>query len=136
MQWQQKIYGFTNMKYIFEAIFLGFIIVFADIQANMINDNKPINHYSWGAVFGLLMGIGWVFENYNWWFMGALILEHFVFFSPLLNFFRRPRKPFFYISSVGKTGSLWDSLLIKVIGFYPEIWGAGALGFIALQFKL
>lgn len=125
------------MKFIFEVLFIVVIIVFSDIQANLIADNKPVNHTTWAMAFAALIGGAWALERYDYWFMGALVLEHFVFFSPFLNFFRRPRKPFFYISSVGIKGSLWDKLFIKIQPAYPYIWIGALISFALINiFKL
>ena len=124
------------MKQIFEILFLGGVIVIADVQAQLIEKNKPINHFAWGALFAGIIAGAWYLEERSWWFLAVLVLEHFVFFSPALNFLRRPRKPFFYISSTPGSGSLWDKVLIPVEKYYPFIWAVGLAGFIALQFFL
>lgn len=124
------------MKFIFEVLFLGGIIVIADVHAQLIEKNKPINHFTWGGIFAGIIAGAWYLEERNWWFLAALILEHFVFFSPALNFLRRPRKPFFYLDSQPKSGALWDKVLIPIEKYYPFIWAAGLAIFIALQFFL
>jgi len=123
------------MKYIFEAIFAVAILLIADLQAQIIEKNKPINHTVWGLVFVTLGGIGLWFQ-FSWWFAAALVIEHFIFFAPLLNFLRHPRKPFFYISSQPKTGSIWDKWLIKIESIYPYLYIIAVIGFILIQWKL
>lgn len=124
------------MRFIYEALFLGALIVIADIQAQMIEKNRPISHFWWSIIFGILIAGAWWLEDRNYWFLAALVLEHFVFFSPMLNFFRRPQKPFFYLDSQPASGSLWDKVLIPVEKLYPFIWAVGLAALIAFQFFL
>lgn len=124
------------MEHIYEIIFAACIAMIADWQAHIINNQKPINHFWWGVLFAGLIGIGFVVEKEDYWFLAALILEHFILFAPLLNFFRSPRKPFFYISSNPKQGSIWDRLLLKIEKYYPYLYIASGVVFIYLQFKL
>jgi hypothetical protein len=123
------------MQILFEVIFLGFIVVIAHWQAEQFTEQKAINHWVWFFIFSALIVGAWLLEERSYWFAGALALEHFVLFSPILNFFRTPRMPFFYIHKA-KGGSLWDSVLIKLGKAYPFIWSAGALAFGWLQIKL
>lgn len=124
------------MEHIYEIIFAACIAMIADWQAHLISDDKDINHFWWGVLFAGLITIGFVVEKEDLWFLAALLVEHFVFFAPLLNFFRKPRKPFFYISSDPKKGSSWDRWLIKIEKYYPYIYFAGVVSFILIQFKL
>lgn len=124
------------MKFIFEAIFLGLMGAIADTQARMIGENKPIRHFWWGCLFGALIIYAWWLEDRSYWFAGALVVEHFVYFSPMLNFFRSPRRAFFYLDSQPKSGALWDKVLLQVEKYYPFIWATALVGWIALQFKL
>lgn len=126
----------TDMKFIIEIIFLAVIFGIAEIQGGMIARQEAIRHFWWALLFGLLIIGAWWLEDRSYWLAGALVLEHFVFFSPALNFCREPHKPFFYLSSEPKTGSLWDSVLLKVQKYYPFIWGAGLIGLGFLQTKL
>lgn len=123
------------MQVIFEIIFAACIAVIAEWQAHKINEGKPINHFWWGVVFAVLIALGFFFQR-SFWFLAALLLQHFIFFAPLLNLFRNPRKPFFYISSDPKKGSTWDGLLLKIQPYYPYIYFASVIAFVLLQFKL
>jgi len=125
------------MKIIYEVLFLGAIAGIADIQAGMIANNLPIRHFCWGLLFALLIAGAWWLEDRDYWFGGALILQHFCFFAPILNFCRHPRMPFFYVHSDPKKGSIWDRLLKPVEKAYPYIWGIGLIGFALINiFKL
>lgn len=124
------------MEHIYEIIFAACIAMIADWQAHLINEGKAINHFWWGVLFAGLISIGFVVEKEDYWFLSALLLEHFILFAPLLNFFRKPRKPFFYISSDPKRGSIWDRWLLAIEKHYPYIYCAGVAIFIYLQFKL
>lgn len=124
------------MQILYEALFLAVIIAIADYQAHRISNGHSINHWQWGIVWGILIGGAWWLEQLAPWFLLALLLEHFVFFAPLLNFYRKPRQPFFYIHSVGKGGSGWDFILQKTGKLYPFIWIAGVLAYCYTQFKL
>lgn len=124
------------MRFIYEAIFLGTIIGIADIQAEMIAKGQTIRHFWWGSLFALLIAGAWWLEDQNYWFAAALVIEHFIFFSPILNWFRRPSESFFYIHSDSGKGSIWDNLLKPVEKYYPYIWGASVITFGFLQSKL
>jgi hypothetical protein len=124
------------MKIIFEIIFLCAILGIADIQAGIIARGQAIQHLWWGLLFALLIAGAWWLEERDYWFAGALVLEHFVFFSPALNLCRKPRESFFYIHSDPKNGSIWDRLLKPVEKYYPFIWAAGLIVFGLVQIKL
>ena len=78
------------MKFIFEILFFLAMAGIADLQARMIGDNKAIHHGWWDVVFGIMIFGAWQLEERSLQFLWALILEHFVFFPPMLNFMRSP----------------------------------------------
>lgn len=123
------------MEIIYEILFAACIAMIAEWQAHLIKEEKPINHFWWGVVFAGLIGLGFVVEK-DYWFLAALIIEHFILFAPLLNLFRNPRKPFFYISSDPKRGSIWDRWLLKIERYYPYVYFSGIISFALIQFKL
>jgi hypothetical protein len=124
------------MTTVIQLAFMPALVIIADIQARMIGADKVIRHFWWGCLFGALILAGWWISGRNYWLAGALVVEHFIFFAPVLNYLRTPRKPFFYISSQPKKGSIWDRLLIKIEPAYPFIWAAALVGFTTLQFFL
>ena len=124
------------MIYLSEILFLLAIAGIAYLQARMIRADKTIHHGWWDVVFGMLIAGAWLGFGKNYWLGGALILEHFVFFSPVLNFLRTPREAFFYLSSQPHKGSIWDALLLKIESAYPYLWGSGLVAFFFEQFKL
>jgi len=124
------------MKFIFEIIFLMVIAIIADLQARMIGDGKTIHHGWWDLLFGTLILGAWQLEGRPWLFLTALVLEHFVFFPPVLNFCRSHREAFFYLSSEPHKGSIWDWLMLKIDPAYPFIWAAGLVSFFISQFYI
>lgn len=118
-----------------EALFLAPIIVVAKYQADRFAKNKPNSkwfHILWAAAFGGAIGIMWLIADKDYLFACALIVERFVFFNPILNYFRKPRMPFFYVSNTVNP-SWWDGALDKV---YIPAWIIGTAGFIIIQFFL
>lgn len=124
------------MTYLSEILFLAAIIGIAYMQARMIGAGNAIHHGWWDVIFGVLIAVAWLIFGKNYWLGGALMVEHFVFFPPVLNFLRTPRKAFFYLSSQPHKGSIWDALLLKIEPAYPYLWGAGLSAFVFGQFKL
>lgn len=123
------------MLYGNEVIFLILIIGIADWQAHRFDkEQKPIKHWFWALVFGAAIAAFWYLSHKQYYFAGALILEHVVFFPTILNYFRKPRKAFFYLHSDPKTGSWFDKLLANPIWLWPVIWALSLAGFITLQF--
>lgn len=121
--------------HICEIMFLAPIIATASYHAHRFNNHVKTGqlfHMLWSLVFGALIVFMCWLMYWNYILAAALVLERFVFFNPLLNFFRRPRKPFFYINSE-KNGSWLDRVLTKV---YKPVWVAGLAGLIILQFFL
>lgn len=122
--------------YINEALCLAPIIVIAHYHAGRFNRQLKTSkwfHFLWACVFGALIVFFWWISHKDYIFAGALVLQHFIFFNPLLNFFRKPRKAFFYISNAGPNPSWWDGVLDKV---YMPIWCVSVSGFITIQFFL
>jgi hypothetical protein len=113
------------------------ILVITTMHAHRFNANKPVGpwwHLWWSCIYGIPCGIAvWQF-GWNWWLAGAFVLERFVFYNPILNFKRDPRRPFFYITAKNSKPGFWDKIETWMAGFYPYTWGLGALGFITIQF--
>ena len=123
------------MKYIAEAAFILLIFLIARYQASQFNKGLSISHWLWALIFGAIMAGCWLAGDRGIWFAVALILEHFIFFAPILNYLRVDRKLFFYVHS-GKGGSWFDEIMLDLGGAYPVIWIASVALFIFLQFFL
>lgn len=126
------------VTYLAEALFLVPIISVALYHAYRFDKNIPTRkwfHILWGCAFGAIIAPIWWLTEKNWLLAGSLIIERFVFFSPILNYLRHPRKAFFYLGS-GKNAGWQDVLLNKLKKAYPFIWVACAIWFVILQFFL
>ena len=122
--------------YINEALCLAPIIAITKYHAGRFNRQLKTGkwfHILWGCVFTAAITFFWWITDKDYLFGCALVLEHFIFFNPLLNYFRKPRKPFFYTSNAGENPSWWDGALDKV---YVPAWCIALAGFIILQFFL
>lgn len=123
------------VAYINEILFLIPIVAVAIYHAKRFAANKPTSnwfHFLWACFFGLIIAGMWLLMHKDWLFAGSLVVERFVFFNPVLNYFRKPRQAFFYVHSE-KNGSWIDRILKKV---YAPVWIVSAVGFIVLQFFL
>lgn len=130
--------------------YLGLVLFFCLIfwvtyhQKVEIKANKPINHPLWTWFFGAVIVIMWIsaadpWQDFfpmlirDWAFLMDLILEHFVFFNPILNKWRG--KAFFYINS-DTHGSWFDAqfiaLEVKWPGAYTWVWILAAAAFVTL----
>ncbi len=126
------------MTYAYEAIFLLFIISIAIYHAKRFAKNIPTGkwfHFLWACFFGFIIAVMWWLSGKNWLLAGSLVIERFVFFNPVLNYFRKPQRAFFYLGA-GKNAGWQDRLLSLMRKAYPFIWGACLIGFIILQFFL
>lgn len=124
------------MKYGDELIFLLFIYAVCRWQANRFDkQQKKIRHWFWFLVFSAIITGAWYFlSGKDYYFAGALALEHLVFFNPILNYYRTPHRAFFYIHSDPKTGSWLDGILLKLGNAWPYLWAVSLAGLITLQF--
>lgn len=115
------------------------ILIVTTIHANRFNDNKAVGpwwHLWWSLLYGIPCGIAvWQF-GWNWWLAGAFLLERFVFYNPILNFKRKPRRAFFYTVSKNSKPGMWDKVYVWFGKLYPYIWTLTVATFIAIQFFL
>lgn len=145
------------VSYIIELIFLLLTIGSARFQAWWFDvKQRHISHFIWACCYCFFAGVvtgafdiggtepywnstgrhynyvsfhDWV-ASVKWGLFFVLISQRFVFFSPLLNYWRIPRRAFFYISA-GKGGSFWDDVLGA---WYPFAYFVNLAGYITLQF--
>lgn len=122
------------MNFVYEIIFFNLTIAIAAYQAHLIKENRAIIHWLWDIIFGAEIVLFWLLAGKNYWLLGALVLLHLIFFSAALNLFRQ--KPFFYISSQGPHGSLWDKIFLQLPKLYEALWLMALIFFISIQFKL
>ena len=113
------------------------ILIVTTVHANRFNDNKAVGpwwHLWWSLLYGIPCGLIVWHTGWNWWLAGACILERFVFYNPILNLKRNPRRAFFDVVSKASIPGLWDKIYTWFGKFYPYIWALGLAGFIAIQF--
>jgi hypothetical protein len=121
--------------YISELLFFIVILATAGYHAYRFNNHIKTGsafHLLWATITGAIIVLVCWLAGWNYLLAGALAIERFILFNPLLNLMRKPRKPFFYISS-GKNGSWMDRVLTKV---YEPACAIAVTGFIILQFFL
>lgn len=123
--------------YLAEALFLAPIIGVAAHHAQRFDRQLPTGklfHFLWACSFIPVIAALWLLTDHNWLLAGALVLERFIVFSPVLNLLRHPRKPFFYIHKklqpLDKNGSWQDELIGKA---YIPVWVVSVIGLIILQ---
>lgn len=119
-----------NILYIGEVLFFFLNLALADYHAGQFDAGKTINHFFWAICTGIAIGVFTYVSKWNWWFCGALVFERLWCFNPMLNFLRKPKKPFFYTHSDKVGGSWMDSVIGNA---YPFIFGASLIGFITFQ---
>jgi hypothetical protein len=124
----------NHINYIYEGLYLVSLFCFAYIHAIRFDLNKTIDHLIWGLISGGLIGLIFIFSEWNWLLLLCLILERIVFFSPTLNLLRHPQKPFFYLNPESNERKLNFDALIYVI--WEPFWGACVIALIFLQFYL
>ncbi len=121
-----------NILYVGEFLFFCGNLALADYHASQFNKDKTISHTLWFCIMVFIVALFTWVSRWNWYFCGSLVLERIWAFNPLLNYFRKPRKPFFYTHS-GKGGSWIDS---KIGNSYPYIFVGSLIGFVILQFYI
>ncbi len=122
--------------YINEALCLAPIIAIARYQAGRFNRQLKTGkwfHFLWACLFTAVIFFFWWIMGKDYMFGGSLVLQHFICFNPILNYFRKPRKAFFYVSNAGSNPSWWDGALDKI---YVPAWIMATTAFIILQFFL
>jgi len=112
-----------------EILFMCMNLAIASYHAERFDANKKINHTFWAIVVGIVIGMFTWVSRWDWFLCGALVMERIFAFNPLLNFLRKPRKPFFYTHS-SPNGSWLDS---KIGNSYPYVFMGALAGFIALN---
>lgn len=122
-----------NILYIGEILFFLLNLALADYHAGRFDDNKKINHTFWAICIGLVMAAFTYVSKWNICFAIALVLERIWCFNPLLNYLRKPKKPFFYTHS-DKVGGSWIDSIIG--NSYPYVFGASLIGFVIIQFLI
>jgi hypothetical protein len=86
-------------------------------HAELIKDDKKINHGLWGGAYVILLGlVSWGVSNIYLFFAGLMIRK--IVFDISLNLFRG--KAIFYVSKT--TTSLVDKFHNKVFGNSPELY--------------
>ena len=120
-----------NILYIGELLFLFMNLAIAEYHASLFDNNKKINHFWWGCAVGGVIVLFTYAGKWDWWFFGALIAERMWCFNPMLNFLRKPKKPFFYVHSDKVGGSWLDSIIGDA---YPYVFATSLAGFIIAQF--
>ena len=124
------------INYVDEAVCLAIMFAICAIHAAKFNRNEKITvffHATWLIVYCIPI-IFFLFYNWSWWLLIALGLERAVMYNQILNILRK--KPFWYIHSDPKTGSVIDRFLIKLGWWYPIAWFLLLGVFIFIQFKL
>lgn len=128
------------MSWIIEIVFAILNFYIAKLHAEKFNENIPINsifHEVWAGIILVFLTCALVLTHFNWWLFAALILFRLWFFSPMLNYLREPRKPFFYLHGESVNGSFIDTFQESIIGnAYPWFWLGYLVTFIILQFFL
>lgn len=118
------------MNYIIETALLAVNLVMAWWQARLIRNNRPIKHGWWALLYSVCLGAAfWITRNPLVPIAGVFIRE--CFFAPVLNFLRKPSKPFFYRNPSG------TSILDQVQGaVYVPVYIVSWLALIILQLYL
>lgn len=109
-----------------EVVVLATNIAMAVYQAKWFNAHMSVvavfDHWPWALGYVVGLGAIWVFSR-EWFLVLECLLIRMVFFNVILNYFRHPRKPFFYIHSDDQGGSFIDKLESEIYGkYYPIAW--------------
>ena len=121
----------ASINYVNQAVFLIIQTVIAIYHAHQFDNNKKINHFVWGTISVLIIGMFFWVSMFNWWLAASLVMLRFVWFSPILNVLRHPAKSFFYINPKGDS---WIDR--KIYPIYRPLWFCCLIIFIVLQFFL
>lgn len=118
------------MNYLTEIALLVINLVMAWWHSRLILGGRPIKHGLWALLYAACLGAAfWITRNPLVPIAGVFIRE--CFFAPVLNFLRKPSKPFFYRSSTS------TSILDQVQGaVYVPVYIVSWLALIILQLYL
>lgn len=126
------------MYLINEILMMAMILIVAKIHADWFDLNKPTTwffHAAWATPF-VLQVLFYVTVRHEYVLALALALERFVFFNQALNYFRIPRKPFFYLGTTKKNESFTDIVLEALDNAYPYLWGVALILWVICNVKL
>jgi carbon starvation protein CstA len=114
-----------------QAVYLVLNMGMAKYQAYRFDrQQKRISHTLWLMYYmAACLAIWPLYKNY--YLVAALLLMHLPVFNAFLNYFRTPRRAFFYTHPEDPRGSLID----KIWGeSYPAVFFFSSISYIVVQF--
>jgi hypothetical protein len=114
-----------------QAVYLVLNIAIAKYQAHRFDrQQKRISHTLWLTCYtATCLVIWWPYKNY--YLVAALLLMHLPVFNAFLNYFRTPRRAFFYTHPEDPRGSKIDKLWGEA---YPAVFFFVSISYIVVQF--
>lgn len=106
-------------------------IVIAKYQAHRFDtQQKRISHTFWLIGYTVACFAAWL-PGSNWHLVAAVLLMHLPVFNTFLNYFRTPRRAFFYTHPEDPHGSKIDKLWGEA---YPAVFFFVSISYIVVQF--
>lgn len=114
-----------------QLVYLVLNVLIAKYQAYRFDhEQKRISHTLWLAYYTAACFIIWP-PYKNGYLVAALLLMHLPVFNSFLNYFRTPRRAFFYTHPEDPHGSKIDKLWGDA---YPAVFFFVAISYIVVQF--
>lgn len=118
------------MIIVLQILNLVIVFVITYFHAEKFWKNEVITtsfHIFWAAVHGLFMLMFQTFFGWEHWVLIVLlILGRILFYGPLLNLQRTPKRSWFYLSVAGEHPAITDKVLISLGNWYRVLWYVGA----------
>ena len=124
------------MIWVWEIAELVLVRAICAIHAKVFAENKKIGkffHLIWFLVNAIPFTVIALVSRHPFWLVCFALLR-FVFYNPVLNFLRSPRRSFFYLGDrTQSTESWYDKIEESVLSAWPYIWCFGLVLFIVSQ---
>ena len=114
------------------------IYIIARMQADWRDQSRSaswLSHLFWLSPF-IVFVLFYIVLRHEYTLALTLAVERCVFFNQLLNYFRNPRKPFFYLGTINKTGDFKDIAFEAFNNAWPFIWIVFMAFYVILNIKL
>lgn len=121
------------MTILIQVLFFLINIAIARYQAYRFDKlQKRISHTMWLICY--TVGTVTIYIPFkNWYLISAALLMHLPVFNTFLNYFRTPRRPFFYTHPDDPYGSIADRWWSDA---YPAVFFFTTISFIVIQFYI
>lgn len=116
-----------------QVVYVLLNIGIAKYQAHRFDKlQKRISHTLWMTYYAAACLLAWPLFK-NWYLVAAVVLIHLPVFNTFLNYFRTPRRAFFYTHPEDPRGSRIDKLWGDA---YPAVFFFASIAYIVIQFYI